>query len=111
MPAPTPTQAPNILDWPDKWPGQLLATLEAQPCVLVTLNLILGSAPRESGSRMIVTSADLHGSIGGGNLEYTAIQTAREMLRADDSDHVYYQVLGSRGELTDRVREDESLRS
>ncbi|HEX2545253.1 MAG TPA: sensor histidine kinase N-terminal domain-containing protein [Ramlibacter sp.] len=26
-------------------------------------------------------------------------QPAREILRADDSDHVYYQVLGSRGEL------------
>ncbi len=26
-------------------------------------------------------------------------QPARELLRADDSDHVYYQVLGARGEL------------
>jgi two-component system, OmpR family, sensor histidine kinase TctE len=32
-------------------------------------------------------------------------QPAREMLRADDSDHVYYQVLGSRGELLSGERD------
>ena len=32
-------------------------------------------------------------------------QPAREMLRADDSDHVYYQVLGARGELLSGERD------
>lgn len=40
----------------------------------------LGSAPREAGTRMSVGASDVRGSIGGGNLEYTALQIAREML-------------------------------
>lgn len=39
-----------------------------------------GSAPREAGTRMSVGARDVKGSIGGGNLEYTAIKIAREML-------------------------------
>lgn len=62
------------------WPAQLQQLLKTEPCVLVTLNLILGSAPRESGCRMIVTADAVYGSIGGGNLEFTAILKAREML-------------------------------
>jgi xanthine dehydrogenase accessory factor len=67
------------------WPFILKRTLEQQPCVLVTLNLILGSVPRESGSRMVVTAAAVHGSIGGGNLEYSAIRQARQLLANSDS--------------------------
>ena len=66
------------------WPFILKRMLEQQPCVLVTLNLILGSVPRESGSRMVVTAAEVHGSIGGGNLEYSAIRQARELLADSD---------------------------
>jgi xanthine dehydrogenase accessory factor len=39
-----------------------------------------GSAPREAGTRMWVDGGQIHGSIGGGNLEYTALKIAREML-------------------------------
>lgn len=39
-----------------------------------------GSAPREAGTRMWVDAAATRGTIGGGNLEYAAIQIAREML-------------------------------
>jgi len=39
-----------------------------------------GSAPREAGTRMWLSTAGTHGSIGGGNLEYTALKIAREML-------------------------------
>ena len=39
-----------------------------------------GSAPREAGTRMWVGAEEIHGSIGGGNLEYTALKIAREML-------------------------------
>lgn len=51
-----------------------------QPCVLVTVAHIAGSAPREPGARMIVTTAEVRGTIGGGNLEYEAIQIARSRL-------------------------------
>jgi xanthine dehydrogenase accessory factor len=67
------------------WPFILKRMLEQQPCVLVTLNLILGSVPRESGSRMVVTAAEVHGSIGGGNLEYSAVRQARQLLADSDS--------------------------
>ncbi len=49
--------------------------------MLVTLNQIMGSAPRESGCRMMVTADAISGSIGGGNLEFTAIQQARDWLK------------------------------
>ena len=51
-----------------------------QPCVLVTVAHIAGSAPREPGARMIVTAAETLGTIGGGNLEYEAIRIARSRL-------------------------------
>ncbi len=48
--------------------------------VLVTVIEISGSAPREVGARMVVTERTECGSIGGGNLEYQAIRSARELL-------------------------------
>ena len=48
--------------------------------MLVTLMIVSGSAPRESGSRMIVTEREIRGSIGGGNLEFEAIEKARALL-------------------------------
>ncbi len=39
-----------------------------------------GSAPREAGTRMFVDAQAVRGTIGGGNLEYTALKIAREML-------------------------------
>ncbi len=55
------------------------------PCVLVTVAHIAGSAPREPGARMIVTATEVMGTIGGGNLEFEAMRIARERL-ADVSD-------------------------
>ena len=52
-----------------------------EPCVIVTVARVRGSAPREVGARMIVTAADTCGSIGGGQLEFRCIQRAAEMLR------------------------------
>jgi xanthine dehydrogenase accessory factor len=56
-------------------------------CVLVTVAAVRGSAPRESGTKMIVTATDTRDTIGGGNLELAAIERARAMLaaRADAS--------------------------
>ena len=39
-----------------------------------------GSAPREAGTRMWVSASEVRGTIGGGNLGYTALKVAREML-------------------------------
>ena len=65
----------------DSWVRQSLELLEAGPCVLVTLRRHKGSAPRESGARMVVNENEFRGSIGGGNLEYQAIATAREIIQ------------------------------
>ena len=48
------------------WVNDLRRILDGEACVLVTLNQLIGSAPRESGSRMVVTRAGIAGSIGGG---------------------------------------------
>jgi xanthine dehydrogenase accessory factor len=44
-----------------------------------------GSAPREAGTRMWVGAAEVRGTIGGGNLEYTALKIAREMLLSSET--------------------------
>ena len=52
--------------------------------VVVTVIEIAGSAPREVGARMAVTTSSSSHSIGGGNLEFQAIKRAREMLKHRD---------------------------
>ena len=59
---------------------QALTAVRGTPHVLVTVVTVDGSAPREAGAKMVVTSDSLAGSIGGGNLEYKALQIARTML-------------------------------
>jgi xanthine dehydrogenase accessory factor len=44
-----------------------------------------GSAPREAGTRMWVSAAEVRGTIGGGNLEYSALKIAREMLFSSET--------------------------
>jgi xanthine dehydrogenase accessory factor len=48
--------------------------------VLVTVTDTRGHAPREAGAKMVVSATESWGSIGGGNLEATAIDRARELL-------------------------------
>src|SRR5690625_92626 len=50
------------------------------PAVLVTLASVRGHAPRDAGAKMLVSADDLHGTVGGGNLEMTAVTRARELL-------------------------------
>jgi len=52
------------------------------PAVVVTVASTKGSAPREAGTKMIVTPTDVHGTIGGGHLEHKAIAIARDQLAA-----------------------------
>lgn len=51
-----------------------------KPCALVTVAAIRGSAPREAGACMLVTGADVIGTIGGGRLEQQAIDLARKLI-------------------------------
>ncbi len=44
-----------------------------------------GSAPREAGTRMWLSASEARGTIGGGNLEYTALKIAREMLLSGET--------------------------
>jgi xanthine dehydrogenase accessory factor len=50
------------------------------PAVLVTVAGVRGSAPREIGAKMIVTSSASIGTIGGGQLEYQSTRVAVDML-------------------------------
>jgi xanthine dehydrogenase accessory factor len=58
---------------------------ERRPGVLVTLTSVRGHAPRDAGAKMVVTDAEVWGSIGGGNLEATAVGQARAMLATGDT--------------------------
>jgi xanthine dehydrogenase accessory factor len=53
--------------------------------VLVTLVAVRGHGPREAGAKMVVTEDATWDSIGGGNVEATAIERARSLLAAGDT--------------------------
>jgi xanthine dehydrogenase accessory factor len=63
---------------------EALARLAAEgtPAVLVTVLRVEGSSPREAGAKMVVSAAGQHGSVGGGHLELTAVEAARDLLAA-----------------------------
>ena len=50
-------------------------------CIVVTVAGVRGSAPREIGTKMIVTGSETIGTIGGGQLEYQCTRLAFEQLR------------------------------
>jgi xanthine dehydrogenase accessory factor len=56
---------------------------EQTPFVTVTIVSVRGHAPRRAGSKMLVTGSESLGSVGGGNLEETAIERSRQMLGAN----------------------------
>ena len=53
--------------------------------MLVTLVSVRGHAPREAGAKMVVTPDATWDSIGGGNVEATAVARARELLAAGET--------------------------
>jgi len=53
---------------------------EGSPGVLVTVAAVRGHAPRDPGAKMVVGSQHCWGSVGGGNLEESAICRARELI-------------------------------
>ena len=51
-----------------------------QPAIVVEVLQARGSVPRGSGTRMLVSRAQLAGTVGGGHLELKAIEQARTLL-------------------------------
>lgn len=51
-------------------------------CALVTMVEVLGSAPREAGTRMVIRpDGGFHGTIGGGTLEWRVLADAQKLMR------------------------------
>lgn len=64
-------------------PWQTLALkLAREPAVLVRVETLQGSGPREVGAWMAVTASEVVNTIGGGQLEFDAIAKARAALAA-----------------------------
>ena len=79
--------------------GELRAA--GTPCVVVVVTDVQGSAPREPGTRMIVSAGRLAwGTIGGGNLEHQAIEHASGLLAAGagTSETVVYPLADKTGQ-------------
>ena len=54
---------------------------EHNPVVKVQLTRVRGSSPREANTKMLVSNTSAWGTIGGGQLEYMAVDEARAMLK------------------------------
>lgn len=57
-----------------------------EPGVLVTVVAVRGHAPRDAGAKMLVTANHVRGSVGGGNLEETAVVRARALIAEGGSE-------------------------
>ena len=81
-----------MMDW-----LKTLRRLQQQniPAVMVTVASIIGSTPREPGAKMIVTSQQIYGTIGGGNLEHQACAIARSQLDSPESERLKRFPLGA----------------
>lgn len=53
---------------------------DGSPGVLITVTHVRGHAPRDAGAKMVVGAEHTWGSVGGGNLEETAVHRARELI-------------------------------
>jgi xanthine dehydrogenase accessory factor len=62
------------------WTKAARDALAQGPAALVTILATEGSAPRGAGARMVVTDDALHGTIGGGALEWRVAEQARAIL-------------------------------
>ena len=63
-----------------QWIGWLRRLDKDVPTAMVSVLASEGSAPRGAGTRMLVTAAGQEGTIGGGQLEYRAVDQARALL-------------------------------
>ena len=81
----------------NEWIGDLVEQISAgNPCVLVTVAGIRGSAPREVGAKMLVTERETMGTIGGGQLEYKCAQIAfNSLANVEDGSRLRKFTLGA----------------
>ncbi|MDE8651321.1 xanthine dehydrogenase accessory protein XdhC [Novosphingobium album (ex Liu et al. 2023)] len=63
-----------------QWVGWLRSVSAEAPAALVSVLASEGSAPRGAGTRMLVRADGQEGTIGGGALEYRAVEQARALL-------------------------------
>lgn len=73
---------------------KLISALENGPVVRVVIAQHAGSAPRETGTSMLVSRTGQQGTIGGGALELQAVRTARAMLENHQPTQVLKLPLG-----------------
>ncbi|MFL6577840.1 MAG: xanthine dehydrogenase accessory protein XdhC [Povalibacter sp.] len=67
------------------WPRTALRLLQSEPSVVrVVVASVMGSAPREAGTCMLLSRTQMFGTIGGGRLEELAIEYARAALDIDE---------------------------
>ncbi len=62
------------------WIDDLARLAALGPVAMVSVLATEGSAPRGAGTRMLVTATGLSGTIGGGALEFRAVEQARAVL-------------------------------
>jgi xanthine dehydrogenase accessory factor len=58
---------------------------DGMPAVLATIAATRGSTPRIPGTRMLVDATGIVGSVGGGQLEFEIIASARELLTTQEN--------------------------
>lgn len=63
--------------------GHFLAT--STPAILVEVSATRGSVPRDVGAFMLVSADKLWATIGGGNMEFAAVDAARAMLDSGET--------------------------
>jgi xanthine dehydrogenase accessory factor len=81
---------------PNAWVSSVIERLSRVPAVVrVVVAQVQGSTPREPGAYMLVDAAGMSGTIGGGRLEWEALEAARDMLqRGTRSAQLMNRVLG-----------------
>jgi xanthine dehydrogenase accessory factor len=72
----------------------VISRLAREEAVLVSVDGTQGSAPRDTGAWMAVFGGDVVGTIGGGHLEFQAIDEARRRLAGAPGDPVRQYALG-----------------
>jgi xanthine dehydrogenase accessory factor len=73
---------------------EITQRLHREPAILVTVRETEGSAPREAGAWMLVFADGIAGTIGGGHLEFQAIEEARKRLAGAAGEAVLRYALG-----------------
>ncbi len=63
--------------------------------IVVSVAETKGSVPRDTGTKMFVTASKVSGTIGGGHLEFKAIDIARNMILSSGARAIHRFVLGA----------------